>query len=534
MRHTGTLLFVIILLIFLTSNCAKKGRPSGGKKDSIAPMMVTANPPYKTLNFKENKIKIYFDEFIILKDVNKQFIVSPPLKYTPTIEPQGAASKSITIKFKDTLQANTTYTINFGNSIEDNNENNPLKGFHYIFSTGNYIDSLYTSGSVKDAYESTTSKNINILLYKIDSSYQDSIVYLKKPNYVTNTLDSSLFRLNNLEKGSYKLIAMKDAANNYLFNPKSDKIGFVEQPLSLPRDSVLLKSIVLFKEIPPFRLLSPKEVSKGHLLFPFEGEAEGLSIEPLLAGNSDFKSFSRFETGKDSLNFWFSNYSSDSIQLKITAKKFSDTLTLPLRKKVIDSLKINSNTSRTLELKDTLTLTSNNPIVTLDLTKIKLSTQDSVAVEFTPVLSKDSNKLQFLFEKTPTSSYRLELLPKALTDVFNTHNDSLRYRFSTKETSDYGSIELAVKGSNFPAIIELLTEKGKLVQRYFVSKQTNLSFALLKPGKYKLRAIIDSNNNKRWDTGNYLKKLQPEKIIYSPKIFPIKENFQFSETFILQ
>ena len=534
MKQTGTLLFVIVVLIFLTSNCAKKGRPTGGKKDSLAPIMVTANPAFKALNFKGNKVKIYFDEYIILKDVNKQFIVSPPLKYTPTIEPQGNASKSITIKFTDTLLPNTTYTLNFGNSIEDNNENNPLRGFQYIFSTGNFIDSLFTSGSIKDAYLNESSKNISILLYKIDSTFRDSTVYLRKPSFITNTLDTSLFKLANLEKGSYELIALQDAANNYLFNPKSDKIGFLNRRINLPTDSILLNSISIFKEEISLRLLSPKEVNKGQLLFPFEGNPSGMTIEPLVTNTDSFLSIARFETGKDSLNFWFKNYDRDSIQFKVTGKNYEDTITVFLRKKLVDSLKINSNANGTLALKDTLTLYSNNPIVSFDPDKIKLTTKDSIPVSFDPILSQNSNKLQFLFEKTPLSSYRLTLLPKALTDFFNTQNDSLKYNFSTKEISDYGSIDLTIEGSQFPAIIELLTEKGKLVQKYFVDKPTNLSFALLKPGNYQLRAIVDSNNNKRWDTGNYLKKIQPEKIIYSPKIFPIKANWQFSETFILQ
>ena len=534
MRHTGSLLFVIVVLIFLTSNCAKKGRPTGGKKDSLAPIMVTANPAFKSLNFKGNKVKIYFDEYILLKDINKQFIVSPPLKYTPTIEPQGSASKSITIKFTDTLLANTTYTLNFGNSIEDNNENNPLRGFQYIFSTGNFIDSLFTSGSVKDAYLKESSKNISILLYKIDSTFRDSTIYLRKPNYITNTLDTSLFKLANLQKGSYELVALQDAASNYVFNPKSDKIGFLDKPINLPADSVLFKSISLFKEVLPFRFLRPKEINKGQLLFPFEGSPSGVTIEPLVEKTALFKSISRFEPGKDSLNFWFKNYHKDSIQFRVTGFNYIDTLTLFLRQKVIDSLKINSNANGTLPLKDTLTLYSNNPIISFDPDKIKLTTKDSVAISFHPILSENSNKLQFLFDKTPLSSYRLTLLPKALTDFFNTHNDSLKYNFSTKEISDYGSIELAIEGTQFPAIIELLTEKGKLVQKFFVTNPTNLSFALLKPGNYQLRAILDSNNNHQWDTGNYLKKIQPEKIIYSPKIFPIKANWQFSETFILQ
>ena len=240
MKHFFKVLFLAITISILASNCARKGRPSGGLKDSIAPVMVTANPPYKSINFSSKKIKISFDEYIILKNINQQLIISPPLKFLPTITPQGSASEDITIRLTDTLKENTTYTFNFGNSIQDNNEGNSLTNFKYIFSTGNYIDSLETRGTVKDAYKKDFDKSINVLLYKVDSTYTDSIIYKKKPTYIANTIDSTLFNLTNTAKGKYLLVALKEVSNNYLFNPKEDKIGFYDCLLYTspsPRDS---------------------------------------------------------------------------------------------------------------------------------------------------------------------------------------------------------------------------------------------------------------------------------------------------------
>ena len=135
-------LILITLFTFIISSCARKGRPEGGPKDETAPIMVTANPPYETIHFKEDNIRIYFDEYIVLKDLQKQLVVSPPMKNPPLITPQGTPSKYINIKILDTLQPNTTYTFNFGNAVQDNNENNKLESFKYVFSTGSYIDSL--------------------------------------------------------------------------------------------------------------------------------------------------------------------------------------------------------------------------------------------------------------------------------------------------------------------------------------------------------------------------------------------------------
>ena len=191
------LLFTVISLV--TVSCARTSRPDGGPKDETAPLMVVATPPYENINFDVAKIKLSFNEFIKLKNLNKQLVISPPMKYPPLITPQGFASKYLEIEIVDTLSKNTTYIFNFGNAIEDNNESNPLERFKYVFSTGNYIDSLKSGGTVKDVLVNKPNRDFNVLLYKIDSSFTDSIVYREKPNYVTTTTDSIHFNFSNLK-----------------------------------------------------------------------------------------------------------------------------------------------------------------------------------------------------------------------------------------------------------------------------------------------------------------------------------------------
>jgi len=537
LKHFSNLFFSLFIIILLTSNCARKGTPNGGKKDSLAPLMVTANPPYKSLRFKGDKIKIYFDEYITLKDINKQLVISPPLKYLPTITPQGSPSKEITIKISDTLEKETTYTFNFGNSVQDNNEGNKLELFKYIFSTGNYIDSLKTKGTVKDAFSKNSEKNISVLLYRVDSLFTDSIIYKQKPNYVTNTLDSTLFDISNVKKGTYLLLALKDVSNNYLFNSKEDKIGLYPRFIKLPEDSILEMPIALYKEVVPFKLTRPREESIGKILFGFEGDPTGLKIKKLSNSFDDFKSISKFEIDKDTLNYWYSSQSKkDSLTFKVTAQNFIDTVTVFLRSKKTDSLLINQTINRTLGLRDTLFYTSNNPITKIDTSKIYFITKkDSLKVPYTTKIDDHSNKIAFLFDKKYDTKYQLVLYPKALTDLLQTQNDSLSYLFSTQNPEEYGSITLNVqKNTTAPVIIELLTEKEKLIQRYFVDKSTSLTFNLLKPGSYNIKAIIDSNENNKWDTGNYLEKRMPEKILYHPVVFKVRANWHFPETFIIK
>ncbi|MFC4267660.1 Ig-like domain-containing protein [Polaribacter marinivivus] len=520
----------ILFTILLYVNCARTGRPDGGPKDEEAPLFVTADPPYETVNFKEKEVKIEFNEFIKLKNINKQFVVSPPLKNPPLITPQGSASKSIKIEILDTLQPNVTYIFNFGNAVEDNNEGNKLENFKYVFSTGSYIDSLKTSGFVKDAKSTKKIKNINVLLYRIDSSFNDSIIYKKKPNYITSTLDSTLFNFTNLHKGNYLMIALKESANDYIFNPVTDKIGFIKDTIQLPRDSIISKPIILFSENLPFDFKRGKEITRGKLEFGYVGNVKDLKLELLSKVPDSFKSVSKFMIDKDTLNFWHTPVDLDSLNFKVTNREYIDTVTVRLRKNKIDSLQISVSTRNTLHLRDTFFVNTNNPIVKIDTSKISLFDKDTIAVNFKTISSKKENKIAILFDIKPQQKYRIVALPEAFTDIFNVKNDTLKYSLTTKEIEDYGRITVNVNNlKNKNVIIDLLsgTKQDELVERKIITSSSQIVFDLLRPRKYTLRAIVDENKNNKWDTGDFLKKLLPEKIMYHPEIsdYPLRANF---------
>ena len=532
-------LLLISFFSILLTNCARTGRPDGGPKDEEAPLFVVANPPYESINFNEEEITIEFDEFIKLKDLNKQLVISPPMKNPPLITPQGTASDEIKIKILDTLQANTTYIFNFGNAVEDNNESNTLENFKYVFSTGSYIDSLKMSGSVTDAKLVKSPKNINVLLYRIDTAFTDSIIYKQKPNYITNTLDSTLFNFTNLKEGKYLMLALKETTSDYIFNPKTDKIGFATDTIYLPKDSIISKPIVLFKEEPLYEFKRGKEISKGKIQFGFEGDGKNIKINLLSDVPEDFKSVSKFEVGKDSVNYWFTPFETDSLNFTISNNDFLDSVTVKLRKNKLDSLMIDASVRNILHFRDTFFVRSNNPIIKLDSSKISLFDKDTIAVKHVIFQSKKENKIGFIFDKKPKEKYRFTMLSGAFTDVYNTKNDTLKYGFSTKAIDDYGRITLNVNNVNSQnLIIEILTGKDQdiLVERQFINTSSKLVFDLLEPKKYTIRAIIDKNNNNRWDTGSYLQRVLAEKIIYHPEInnAELRANYFLEETFIVE
>ncbi|WP_235537772.1 Ig-like domain-containing protein [Sediminicola sp. YIK13] len=522
-------------MVLALAQCAKRGTPSGGDKDTTPPKLLRAEPENMTINFKAKKIRLYFDEYIKLKDVQKQLIVSPPLKYNPLITPQGSASKFIEITIKDTLKENTTYTLNFGQSITDNNEGNPNSFLTYVFSTGNYIDSLSLSGAVQDAFKKKVDQFVSVMLYELDSSYTDSTIYKRPPNYITNTLDSATtFKLNYLKEGKYALFAVKDEGKNNLFDQKVDKIGFVTDTISLPTDSIY--ALTLFKEIPDYQAAVPSYAAKNKIIFGYQGIAEHIVIEPLTKLPDTIKTKVLKETGKDTLNYWFTPFETDSIVFQVTNEKWNtkDTFTVKSRKLVADSLVLTPNQNRNLAFEEPFYISANIPIVQIDSSKIALLSKDSIPVKFSSKLDSVLNRVTVDFALEPNERYTMDLLPGAISDFFGTENDTLAYTFSTNSYADYGNLGLNLVGNpTYPLIIQLTDETGKTKREIYATEPKAFQFNHLKPAKYMIRIIYDSNTNGKWDTGSFLQKISPEKVIYYPTVIEVRANWELIESFNL-
>ena len=324
------------------------------------------------------------------------------------------------------------------------------------------------------------------------------------------------------------MTALKEVTNDYLFNSKEDKIGFSTDTIILPKDSILKNPIVLFKEIQPYKFKRAKEISKGKIAFGYEGQTKDLQIKIISKVPENFKNISKFEINKDTLNYWFTPFETDSLNFIVTNQKIIDTITVKLRKKKIDSLIFNSSIKRTIHFRDTFFIKANNPIVKIDTSKIKFTDKDTTAVFYSSYISKKENKIAILFNKKPQQKYSLKIQPEAFFDLFNQKNDTLVYNFNSKETEDYGRITIKIENQTSQnLIIELLEGKDKnnLVERRLISKSQEIRFDFLEPKTYFVRAIIDTNKNNRWDTGNYLLKQQPEKVIYFDEELKLRANY---------
>lgn len=531
----NNLKYIFLLLLLITIGCAKRGTITGGLKDTIAPVLKMSFPKNFSTNFKGDEIKLVFDENIILKNLNKQLIISPPMKQEPLILPTNA-SKFITIKIKDTLKPNTTYSFNFGQSISDNNEGNPFNQFKYVFSTGDYIDSLSLNGKVKDAYDKEAEPFVSVMLYEINDTFKDSIVYTDNPRYITNTLDSlKTFKLENLKAGKYLLVAMKDYNSNNKFNPKTDKIGFNKQYINIPNDTVY--QLELFKEVLPFKAFKPAQASGNRLIMGYEGKVNSVNERPkiiLKNKNEILPSIVTRFPKKDSLQIWFKPLKTDSLALTVNRDKYQENFTLKIKDQKKDTLSITAVQNGVLNFRERLTFETSTPLVKFDNSKIKIVDRAGTAVPFTSEYDEFNQKLYLDFKKEPAEEYAFKIEPGALTDFFEKSNDTLSYKVTTKTTAEYGNLSVSLQNAKlFPIIVELTNQKGEVLATEYSDKNTTIDFNLIEPALYSLRAIYDANKNKEWDSGNYLEKRQAEEVIYFSKEIDVRANWDVNQAFDL-
>lgn len=528
------LLFVTFMVLALWQ-CAKRGSPSGGPKDITPPKLVRAEPENFSTNFKATKIRLYFDELIKLEDVQNQLVVSPPFKNPATISPMGGPSRYIEVIIKDTLRENTTYTINFGQSIVDNNEGNPNSFLSYVFSTGDYLDSLTLSGAVKDAINRKADEFISVMLYEIDSAYTDSTIYKQPPLYITNTGDSlPFFELRNLKAGKYALFGLKDVNKNNMFDQGQDKIGFIEDTITLPTDSIY--GLNLFREQLNYKPSVPSLAANNKIIFGYQGDYRDMVIETLTTLPDSVSTTILKERDKDTLNYWFTPTDLDSIIFTVRNDKVQvlDTFTVKMRNLPMDSLKLSASVNGKFNFEDTFSILANTPIAAMDTSNISLMVSDSIPATYTYELDTLRNKIDFDFETEPNQKYSFSLLPGAITDFFGIQNDSLAYNLSTSSFADYGNLTMILSGNvTFPVIVQLTNEKGEVQREIFATEPQAFEFNNLNPGNYVARVIFDENGNGKLDTGNYLEKRQPEEISYYPGTIEIRANWEKEETFIL-
>ena len=527
----------IVISALVIFGCAKRGNPSGGPIDSIPPVLVNASPKLNSINFDSDEIRLTFDEWIKLENIQDQLIISPPIdKSSYEITPLSGVTKKVFLRFLDSLNPKTTYTINFGNSIQDNNENNPLTFFSYTFSTGETIDSLFIMGNIIDAFDQETDDYISLQLYRVNSLFKDSIIYLDKPTYISNTLDSTNYKFQNLKEGKYLLIALKDLDNNYFFDPFYDKIGFMDSLIILPRDSII--DLKLFKEETDLVWEKPHFINSEKIGFGYYGrlDMDKIKIESNIPDSVNFV-FTK-EKDIDTLNLWLSKNSFDSLNFKLVESDTTKLTTVKFDRKkdsLMDSLNLSPKTINVIDLNESFKISSNIPIDNVEDSLISVRDIDSLVIPFSTKINSQLNEVFISFDVSPSDKYNIFIKPNAIKDIRGSVNDTLNYNVVSQTLEDYGNIFLDIVGGNSSKyILQLLNSNNEIIKEYKNAySNSSYTFNYVRPGKYTFRLIEDLNSNDMWDTGNYIKRKQPEPVYYFPSEIDVRANWDLNETFNL-
>lgn len=533
-----------IILISLT-RCAQIIPLSGGKRDVTPPVLLSTEPINKTINFSSNSITLNFNEFIVLKDLNNHLIINPKFKSIPEITVEG---KKIKINLKDeVLLPNTTYRFFFGSAITDITEGNQIQDCDYVFSTGGFIDSLLIKGVVLEAFDNKPSENVLIGLYT-KTENKDSTVFKSLPNYISKSNANGAFVFKNLPSMLYKIYGFTDKNKNNLYDGEPEKIAFLNGDVHLISDTNI--KLNLFEE-EPTKLFVKKIITPYYgLIQIILNKKSNISLNTL---NLKYKN-NIYETSinkeKDTIISYYKGIN-DSLELllnNLTIKRI-DTLKIKLPKINLYKNKLRPFTTNTLEnnlsLNTSLKLNFLNWMDTTNynLLKIKLSSKEDTQASKIKIKGRwlSINTFEILNKLNQGINYTLKIDTTAFFDLLGIKNDSLICNFKTKDNLEFGKIKLKLLVNNKQHyILQLINNENKVVKEKNINvplsstNSINIEFNDVSPGTYHVKLIYDSNENKKWDTGNLFLKKQAEVVHINSKQLKVISNWEIEEDLIIK
>lgn len=530
---------MIPFILFSLQYCANPIAPTGGPRDETPPQLDTAESTanYQT-NFEKQTIKLTFDEWVVLQDVFNQVVVSPPLDNQPEVS---IKKKSVLFEFAEAevLRDEATYTINFGEAIKDLTEGNPADNLRFVFSTGDFIDSLVVQGSIVDA---KTGEPVEGVLFNMYDELQDTVVRTQRPFYFAKTNKEGRFRVENVKSDTFKVFALKDANLNYLFDLSTEPIGFLDTFIILPRDQDQNIQLQLFTEEPPLNLVNANAGRFGVVRMAFSKPTPEVDISSSIPGKELLEEYKN-----DSLLVWYGEEESGSWELYVQYDTLlNDTITIDSLSKSAfleaNSLRWTSARSNTraiaLNPGKPLAFELNHPVENISEELFVLTVDTTQTV--TPSVSIDTSSLRRIRVNYPWregQAYQLQVLPGALTDIFGLSlTDTLTLLYRGASPKDFGSLSVNVTEMNPDTnyVVEILRGGSDLVKRIQISGQSQYSELLqsLQPGKYEVHITIDLNKNGRWDTGNYDLKRQPEPF-FTKEVEQLRANWEVEANIVM-
>lgn len=589
MNNSKSLYYIfIIIAAAVMYSCANIGNPSGGPIDKTPPIFMRSNPTPNAVNVKDRKIEIFFDEIVTLKDPSTKIIVSPAQTEMPRMS---ALGRKVTVELVDSLLPNTTYTIDFSNSIQDNNEGNAIDNFAFAFSTGSVIDSMRVSGYVLD---SRTLEPMQSVVVGLQSNLADSAFHKEKLQRVALTNDRGQFTIRNVSPGSYHIFALKDLDRDYKFDNPTEDIAFLNsiivpsigsreaadtvyndlneidtimratRPAYFPNDILLS----MFNEDRKSQYLANNlRVDSTRISLTFAAASDTLPSLSIVGRNDvpdQWYTLERSQTN-DTLTYWIRPphlVSADTLMVATTylrtdtASNLSwgtDTLKFTFQRQKAKKKKKNEETDSleqirfmelhplangTQEVYAPLLLQTGTPIERYSREAFHLQRKLQNDTTFYPaeiksIALRDSTlnrrDLMLKVDWEPGAAYTLAVDSLAMTDIYGLQTKPLKVDFNVRKMEEYGNIVFNIPAVRDSAIVELLDGTEKIVLRAPV-KSHRAELLNLLPGKYYARLFIDRNGNGKYDTGNYDMHLQPEETVYYPGAINLKKNWDVEQT----
>ena len=520
-----------VFVVLMMAACASIQQPTGGPKDTTPPKVLEESPKNFTLNFNSNQINIQLNEYFKLNNQAKEISLSPDVDKQPEYK---IKKRILNIRLLDTLEKNTTYTINFGNAIVDYNEGNILKNYSYVFSTGNKIDSLSISGKVINAITKEPQLNATVFLLPIN---QDSLFGKKKPHIFTSTDSTGNFRLRFLKENTYKIYSVYEReGGDKIYNSVNEEVAFNNNPIKLIKDTAGIE-LQLFKEEPKtFRINDRKIENSGRITYIFNQKLAKPSIRILSPSELNNNNTVEFTREGDTAYIWAKDMTFDSIKVAILNNNVALDTTVIRRSKRDDynqniSITDNSPSGRIKPGTD-LILTFSAPVNSID-TKLITLLQDSVAVKGFR-LEKDttsSRKYTFKYSWKPDREYNLTIGDRAIKGTYGGENKQYKKQIQRDEEENYGNltIKFSVTDTTKNYVIQLLSADNNVINTKTINKNSDINYTMYPVGKYSIRVIYDMNRNNKWDTGNVKEGRQPEQIWNNPTEITLRANWDLEE-----
>ncbi len=498
-------------------------------------MALTAEPENGSILFNSKRIEVEFNEYLTLKNVSQELLVSPPLSNDPDIYTK---KKSLIIDLEGALRDNTTYTFNFGNAITDLTEGNAAETYKYVFSTGDYIDSLTIQGVIRNAFTGQPSAGFTVLLFGgLDtvSIPLDSLPARRRPDYAARTNENGEFLLDYLRDDEYRLFALADGNRNYLYDLPTEEIAFYPEPITAGDSTIFFLRSFISDPEPQF--LRARQISAVSIGFYTLG---GLRPDVTPLPSNPLDTFFTVPGATDTLiGFLRPDHGYDSLLFLVESDTVLDTALVSWRVRDIPETPWTLTPSTGVwNTFDTLALKNALPIDFVDPSKFKISADSAeIPSEFQ---KKDAFNVQGNIDRVYGKSYVVQVLPGAAGTVRDTLSDTLTAVLNFPIKEDLGQLNVLWKLPAEKAVfLELLSEKNVvLYKKSFVAQASEIeeitTFPDLPPGSYRLRLVDDSNGNGRWDPGNYWTNENSEFVYYSETLLNVRANWELDYELLLK